>query len=275
MSALPYFKWYPGDAETDEKYSSMTDAELGFYHRCLNRSWLNDGLPVNLDELARVMKVSRKYLDRVWTRVGMCFAVSDSSPDRMVNPRQEKERQKAKATSEHNKRPGNANASRPKREREPNGAIRAYESESVSESKKSEGVWGKTEQAAYLKEIGWSGIKRATTDQIESIMAIREDRLEEDPDLKSLYMIRARLFWFDEAWEPYWRKVDKKVARIAYFEAVETLELHDIIVAAIVAQSPAMLRRPEEKRPHFATWIHHERWGDRVPDEQQQGVLIQ
>jgi T5orf172 domain len=96
-NGLPYFRWYPADAEMDEDYAAMTDQELGFYHRCLNRSWLNDGLPFDLDELARIMRVPRKYLDKVWKRVGNKFVGNAHS--RLVNPRQEKERDKAIVTS--------------------------------------------------------------------------------------------------------------------------------------------------------------------------------
>ncbi len=90
--ALPYFKWYPADAETDERYASMTDQELGFYHHCLNRSWINDGLPVEMDELARMMHVKGGYLAKVWPRVSCCFIIVG---DRYRNKRQEEEREAA------------------------------------------------------------------------------------------------------------------------------------------------------------------------------------
>jgi hypothetical protein len=92
---LPYYRWYPADAEIDEKYASMTDAELGFYHRCLNKSWTNYGLPADLDALAAMMRVKRSYLDRVWVNVGKCFTPTDTVHQRLVNPRQEEEREYA------------------------------------------------------------------------------------------------------------------------------------------------------------------------------------
>ena len=97
---LPYFRWYPADAETDEKYSSLNDAELGFFHRCLNKSWLNDGLPSDLDKLASVMHVTRKYLDRVWPAVQECFQLSQNGHHRIVNRRQEEERSYALSKSQ-------------------------------------------------------------------------------------------------------------------------------------------------------------------------------
>ncbi len=78
----------------------MTDSELGFYHRCLNRSWINSGIPADLDELARAMRVSRAYLNKVWERVGKRFEPSVINPLMLVNRRQELERAHASSKSE-------------------------------------------------------------------------------------------------------------------------------------------------------------------------------
>jgi uncharacterized protein YdaU (DUF1376 family) len=99
LNGLPYFKWYPADAETDEDYSAMNDTELGFYHRCLNRSWINSGLPADHARLARLLKVSPAYLQKMWTRVGKKFQLSENT-GRLVNKRQEDERTKAVSKSE-------------------------------------------------------------------------------------------------------------------------------------------------------------------------------
>ena len=97
MKTLPYFRWFPADAETDNAYSALDDRELGFFHRCLNRSWLNDGLPADREELARTMKVSRVYLEKLWPRVSKLFQEADG---KIFNRRQEEERTKAKTKSE-------------------------------------------------------------------------------------------------------------------------------------------------------------------------------
>ncbi len=112
MKGLPYFKWYPADAETDESYSVMTDLELGFYHRCLNKAWINGSLPAEPVELARVMKVSQVYLSRVWPVVGRRFDVSDTDPTRLINSRQESERIKAIGKSEQATHAVNSRADR-------------------------------------------------------------------------------------------------------------------------------------------------------------------
>lgn len=124
---LPFFRWFPADAETDHNYSALTDAELGFFHRCLNRSWTNGGLPADLPELARAMRVTDAYLAKVWVRVGRCFEPSSINPGMLINPRQEKERSHALSKSERA-----TNSVRTRYERRTNELPRA--SESVSES---------------------------------------------------------------------------------------------------------------------------------------------
>ena len=107
MSALPYFRWYPADAIADEKYCSLNDAELGFYHRCLDHAWVNGGLPADLTELAELFHRTRTQLDKVWLKVSKCWYEQDG---RLFNRRQEEERAHVIEKSEANRRPGNANA---------------------------------------------------------------------------------------------------------------------------------------------------------------------
>lgn len=140
MSAkgLPYYRWYPADAETDEAYSALSDSECGFFHRCLNRCWINTGLPAQMDELARVMKVNPIYLEKTWDRVGRLFFECDG---RLFNKRQEEERSYAMTKSERNTK-----AVRTRYERSSNEPQRAYESVSSGlafDSKKEEPVFVK------------------------------------------------------------------------------------------------------------------------------------
>lgn len=92
MKALPYFRWYPADAETDEFYSSLNDAELGFFHRCLNKSWINCGLPADSAQLGKILGKPKGYVERMWAVVGHAFILTETAHPRSVNPRQEEER---------------------------------------------------------------------------------------------------------------------------------------------------------------------------------------
>lgn len=67
----------------------MDDREFGFYMRCLNHSWLNRGLPADLQEVARIIGRPEAYVTRVWPRVGKCF---EEHEGRLVNPKQEEQR---------------------------------------------------------------------------------------------------------------------------------------------------------------------------------------
>ncbi len=89
---LPWFKWYPADAAMDEKYAAMNFEELGFYHACLNKAWINGGsLPSDPAMLARLMQVTPKFLETVWPMVGKCFVPFFDDPSRLISPRQYQE----------------------------------------------------------------------------------------------------------------------------------------------------------------------------------------
>jgi uncharacterized protein YdaU (DUF1376 family) len=141
VNGYPYFKWYPADAETDDFYSSLTDEELGVYHRLLNRSWINDGIPSNPEEIRSLLRRRPDSFRKIWEKISKKWITSPRDTSKLVNQRQEEERRKAVEISENNKRPGNTNASRTRLKREPNGTRmerektpRAYDCASESSS---------------------------------------------------------------------------------------------------------------------------------------------
>lgn len=171
---LPYFRWYPADAETDEAYASMTDAELGFFHRCLNRAWVNGSLPADLDQLAFAMRVRRSYLDKIWPKVGKCFHHVEVGT-RLVNRRQEEERKNAVAKSIANQRIGNANAKRTERDLNANAPQHAparadVECESVSECTEG-GPGGNGAQEFPETAAAVRGYFRAADDALIAVIA--------------------------------------------------------------------------------------------------------
>lgn len=88
----PAFQWYPTDAMTDERYASMTYEERGVFHALLDYAWLNDGLPNDLDRLARLLRLAPADFERIWPAVSRCFREREGDPSRLVNGRQERER---------------------------------------------------------------------------------------------------------------------------------------------------------------------------------------
>src|SRR4051812_46075432 len=90
MKTLPYYPMYPSDFDADENVRAMDLEHVGLYVACLNHSWRNNGLPSDLKEAARVLRISPTRFRKLWNeRVGKCF---ETNGDRMFNPRQERER---------------------------------------------------------------------------------------------------------------------------------------------------------------------------------------
>ena len=121
---LPFYKMYPADADTDENFRRLTNEELGVYWRCLNHAWVNDGLPSNPEEIAKLLRESPAKFKKVWRSLESCFSISG---DRYVNKRQENERKEAIAKSEKATK-----SVRTRYERKSNVGIRASGSGSVS-----------------------------------------------------------------------------------------------------------------------------------------------
>ncbi len=68
--------------------------------------------------------------------------------------------------------------------------------------------------------------------------------------------------WFDQWWAIYWRKVSRKPAEKAFHAHVKTEPRFHQVMEATVAQTPAMMARDPDHRPHGATWLNAERWND-------------
>ena len=68
--------------------------------------------------------------------------------------------------------------------------------------------------------------------------------------------------WFAAWWQLFWRKVAKKAALKAFQTHVKTPERFAVVMAAVRAQTPAMMARDPDKRPHAATWLNGARWDD-------------
>jgi hypothetical protein len=70
--------------------------------------------------------------------------------------------------------------------------------------------------------------------------------------------------WFAAWWAIYWRKVAKKAAEKAFRAHVKTPERFAQVMTATKQQTPAMMARDPDKRPHAASWLNGERWNDPV-----------
>jgi hypothetical protein len=70
--------------------------------------------------------------------------------------------------------------------------------------------------------------------------------------------------WFAAGWAAFWLHKARKAARRAFGKQVKTAARFEQVMAAVQAQTPEMLGREPQHRPHGATWLNGERWGDEV-----------
>lgn len=111
---LPYFKMYPKDFDTDESARLMDIREAGLYLYCLNHAWINEGLPSDPEEISRALRVGRQDFNAAWPRVSKCFILRAG---RLINQRQEEERDDAISKGNSNSKSANLRWAR-KRERD-------------------------------------------------------------------------------------------------------------------------------------------------------------
>ena len=90
----PAFQFYPGEYLASERVALMSFEEEGAYVRALAYSWLNDGIPKDPQRLALVLGKGCSL--ELAQKTAAMFIASPDNPERMVNPRQEQEREKQK-----------------------------------------------------------------------------------------------------------------------------------------------------------------------------------
>lgn len=81
--------------------------------------------------------------------------------------------------------------------------------------------------------------------------------------------------WFGVWWAAYWLHKAKKAARRAFGRQVKTAARFEQVMAATEAQTPEMLGREPQHRPHGATWLNGERWGDEAAGPAKQETAIE
>ena len=111
-----------------------------------------------------------------------------------------------------------------------------------------------------LADMGWTGVRTTSDDVCDKIVALPIATFLESPSLKSPFMIYCRLCWFDDFFTMYWRKDDKRKARVKYFEKVTSEEIRQQVEDAVINQTPEMMAREKQHRKLAATWLHGECW---------------
>lgn len=96
--ALPYYPLYVDDFDEDPNVLAMNLAEVGLYQLALNESWKRGSIPAEPKELAVLIRRKPSEVCRAWPKVQPCW-INNCIPGRLVNPRQEREREKANELS--------------------------------------------------------------------------------------------------------------------------------------------------------------------------------
>lgn len=223
---LPYFRWYPKDAESDSKYTSLSLPELGLYHRCMNHSWLNDGIPEDVEEISRELRITLADTNRYWPRVSKCFVRSEDD-GRQRNPRQEIERNHAISKSE-----------------KASVAVKNRKDRATSECTDVEPTINQTDTDDQLRAFGSGSIYTSNNNKLpEKKISLKQESDE----------------WFKrEFWVIWPRKENKEKA----IEAARKVSPSDrpAVLTGLRKQIGTICAM--ERPIHAATWLNHKRWED-------------
>lgn len=88
----PAFQWYAPDVLTDGEFAEMEYDERGVFVTLLSFAWLNDGIPADQERIRRLLRIPPRDFERIWKAVSRCFEPRPGDAERLVNPRQERER---------------------------------------------------------------------------------------------------------------------------------------------------------------------------------------
>lgn len=91
-TTAPAFQFYAKDFLSSSKVQRMTLTEVGVYILLLAHNWLSGGLPADVGEIAKIVKVSPVRFQKMWA--GPLSEAFVKRGTRLVNPRLEDERQK-------------------------------------------------------------------------------------------------------------------------------------------------------------------------------------
>ncbi len=234
---LPYFKWYPADAECDANFRAMDDADIGFYIRCLNHAWINGSIPADPIERARVLRTRLDVANRRWERVAKSFVNSTLDRDRMVNPRQETERESA--------------------------ISRRAKSLFANEIKYSRRPQGVLNDEARTPIQSHSQIQSNTPIVPSPGGSVKKTR-------KPAGLTDEQAVWFESWYELYPKKDSRGQAEKTFSKMVLDRETAVLLFSAIKRQRDGMIRKIEagERKfvPHPSSWISDKCWLDEDPE---------
>jgi uncharacterized protein YdaU (DUF1376 family) len=113
----PAFQMYPKDFLSDPNTLMMSTAEIGAYCLLLFICWDQDGLPDDIEDLAKLARMDVNQFEHAWEkRIARCFQKREDG--KWTHKRLEKERQKQREWRAKSARGGKAGAGKRKNRKE-------------------------------------------------------------------------------------------------------------------------------------------------------------
>jgi uncharacterized protein YdaU (DUF1376 family) len=234
----PAFQFYPRDYLCDLNVRGMSYEQRGVYWELVSLCWLEQGIPSDLNAIAKILGMKHSRLVKLWPGIAPCFVVDG---DRLQHPRLNAERleQEQFAASKsvagkagNDKRWGSQSDRKPSQSDTP--AIANHRSASASAS-----------STASAREV------------------IGTERTALVPAPRVVADANFAIFW-----QAYPRKAAKGDAEKAWRKLAPSPELQARILAAIQQQrtSTDWLRDGGQYIPYPASWLNAQRWTDEAVD---------
>ncbi len=268
----PAMLWYGREFYEDRNVQVMNLAQKGAYMKLLWVCWQDGMIPADTSELAAICdNTPVDVFERdFWPKLNRCF-IPAATTGFLMNNKVEKVRA---ADAQYHER--QASAGRAGAEKRWHIDRVAVDSPMGSPSFRqwpvnSESMASDLRSPLSDLRIPNSGKDICSSASDERVDAVRYDLHSGPESSPSIKQRTAKVAdgltaeqdgWFSEWWSAYWRRVAKKPARKAFAKLIRTREQFDAVMAATRAQSPEMLGRTIDKRPHPATWLNGERWND-------------
>jgi len=229
---LPYYPLYVQDFDESAVVMDMTLDEVGLYVLALNESWKRGSIPADLKSLALRIRRPLTAVKKAWPKVSARWQ-ENGTPGFLVNPRQEKERAKAKDKSEQ------ARENVRRRYGGSTGVVTDVATDETTEAPTPALIRG----SESVSSSGSKSLKQ------------KYERYEgQDAD-------------FEVFWSRYWRKIAKSSAADSFRKMVISKEIFGLVLTSVAIQAPLMLARDPDKRPHGSTWLNQRRWEDEMAGE--------
>ena len=125
-----------------------------------------------------------------------------------------------------------------------------------------------------MTHFGWKASKAPVEEKLDwpafsSLFDAMTTRMVPQVPGCVLFEVYWRYEAFGEFWSQYWKKAAKKHAFFSYMHKVNSDERAGLLLESMLKQRDKMLKLPDDRRPHAASWINADRFVDE-PEESEE-----